>query len=64
MIIKLSEANPSLIQIKDEYEPMTVIDKHADNSKTKRDLGYYDSMSLEEALGITIEWARTFLGKE
>ena len=64
MIIRLSEANPALMKIEDKYELMTVIDKHADNSKAKRDLGYYDSLPLEDALGITIEWARTVLSKE
>jgi dTDP-glucose 4,6-dehydratase len=62
LIVKLTGANPALVQHKDA-EIMTTKIKRVDNAKAVRDLGQVDSVSLEEGLRRTVEWMRSVYQK-
>jgi dTDP-glucose 4,6-dehydratase len=56
-IIEVTGADPSLARI-EQAEAMTTVRKVVDVSKSVRDLGHEDSVSLEEGLRLTAEWMR------
>jgi dTDP-glucose 4,6-dehydratase len=57
VILKITGADPALVQYKDS-EVLTTRDKKVDVSKAVRDLDHKDSYSLAEGIRITAEWMR------
>jgi dTDP-glucose 4,6-dehydratase len=57
IILKVTGANPSLVNYK-ESEVLTTKVKKVDASKAIRDLNHKDSVSLEEGLILTANWMR------
>jgi len=58
IVLKMTGANPSLVEYKDS-EPLTTKLKRVDASKSIRDLDHKNSYSLEEGMGITADWMRS-----
>jgi dTDP-glucose 4,6-dehydratase len=57
LVIKLTGADPSLVEYRD-VEALTTHHKRVDNSKAVRDLGHVTTRTLEEGLRETVEWMR------
>jgi dTDP-glucose 4,6-dehydratase len=56
-ILKVTGANPALVQYRDS-EILTTTRKMVDASKAARDLGHKDSCTLEEGIRRTVAWMR------
>ena len=57
LILKILRKDDSLVNYED-IEKHNTVAKVAENSKAKRDLGYRNSVNLEEGLRRTIEWQK------
>jgi len=58
-ILEILRKDDSLVNY-ESVEKLNALDKIADNTKAKRDLGYRTNVSLEEGLKRTIEWQKKF----
>ncbi len=57
IIIRETGADPGLVKTKDS-EVLTTTTKKVDVSKSERDLGHKNSVSLPEGIRLTVEWMR------
>lgn len=62
MILKSLGKDDSNVTYK-EAEPFTTKIKTPDSSKAKRDLGFRQTVSLEEGLGRTVDWSRSLYAR-
>jgi dTDP-glucose 4,6-dehydratase len=60
-VLEVTGADPSLARV-EETEAMTTARKIVDVSRSIRDLGHQDSVSLEEGLRLTADWMRRVHG--
>ncbi len=57
LVIRATGADPALVQIKDS-EVLTTTTKKVDISKSERDLGHTNSVSLKKGIELTAQWMR------
>jgi dTDP-glucose 4,6-dehydratase len=57
LILKVTEADPKLVEYRDA-EVLTTRIKKVDNTKAVRDLGHTDTVTLEEGVRRTVAWMR------
>jgi dTDP-glucose 4,6-dehydratase len=62
MILEQLGISDSLVKYS-EVEAHNTIDKKSDNSKSKKDLGYKETVKLKEGIAKTIEWQKQVYGK-
>ncbi len=62
LLVKYTGADSSLVEYKNHEEPLTVKHKHVDVSKSIRDLGHENTISLEEGVQATVQWMINYYG--
>jgi dTDP-glucose 4,6-dehydratase len=58
LIVKYTNANPSLVEYADQKEILTTKDKIVDNNKAVHQLGFKSTVSLEDGVKNTVEWMK------
>lgn len=58
LILKYTGADLSLVKYVDDYEILTTKHKRVDNNKSVRDLGFKETVTLDEGVRRTVEWMR------
>ncbi|MGD8817440.1 MAG: NAD(P)-dependent oxidoreductase [Acidobacteriota bacterium] len=61
LVLQATGADPTLVEYRED-EALTTRHKRVDASKAQRDLDHRSTVSLEEGIGLTVEWMRQAYG--